>query len=45
MMTKEEKKVYGRENRLAEIRRIINRPEQLEDIQVDMAYTILASRR
>ena len=40
-----EKKVYGRENRLAEIRRIINRPEQLEDIQVDMAYTILVSPR
>lgn len=40
-----EKRVYGRENRLAEIRRIIHRPEQLEDLQIDMVYTILSSRR
>lgn len=45
MHNAKEKKIYGRDNRLAEIRRIVNRPEQLDDIQIDMVYTVLTSRR
>lgn len=34
-------RIQGRDNRLREIRRIINHPEQLDDITVDMLYAIL----
>lgn len=36
-------RVYGREHRLAEIRRVINKPDNLDDIAIDMAYTILCT--
>lgn len=35
------KKVYGRDARLQEIRRMVNRPEGLDDVTVNMVYTIL----
>lgn len=33
--------VLGRENRLREIRKAINHPERLDDVTVDMIYSIL----
>ena len=34
-------KIYGREARLHELQKMINRPDLLPDCAVDMAYTIL----
>ena len=33
----------GRENRLREIRRAVNHPERLDDITVDMLYSIISN--
>lgn len=36
-------RVYGRENRLAEIHKVIHNPQTLDDMAIDMAYTILCT--
>lgn len=44
MEKNEEKEVYGRDARLAEILAYLARPEELDDVIVDMIYSILFNR-